>query len=68
MEKFVDRFANWLFTATALLITIFMVGYTIDNFRVVFNIFIGIVVFLGTGALVYELGNYLINKILRKKE
>ena len=63
MEKFIDRFANWLFTACVLFIGIVLTRYMIDNFRVILNITLIVVALIGSGALVYE-G---VNKFRRKK-
>lgn len=68
MEKFIDRFANWLFTSCGLLILIFIIGYTIDNLRVVINMTLIMIGFISSGCIVYESVSYIIRKVQLKRK
>jgi len=63
MEKFIDRFANWLFTACGIFIVIVVVGQIIDNLRVAINMTLIMIVFLFSGCIVYESISYVNRKI-----
>jgi len=63
MEKFLDRFVNWLLTSCFLLIAVFFIGLAIDNLRVVVNMILIIVAFLLIGFIIYEVVNYVYKKL-----
>jgi len=59
----IDRFANWLFTACAILIIIVITGQVINNLRVAINMLLIIIAFLVLGCVTYETFNYLYKKL-----
>ncbi len=64
----IDRFANWLFTSCGLLILIFIIGYAIDNLRVVINMTLIMIGFISSGCIVYESVSYIIRKVQLKRK
>lgn len=62
----IDRFANWLITASVLLIIIIVFGHIIDNLREAINIALIFITFLFLGCVVYESISYIIRKITKK--
>lgn len=68
MEKFVDRFANWLFTACVLLIIIVITGQIIDNLRIAINMTLIMIAFLFFGCVVYESISYIRKKVQLKRK
>jgi len=68
MEKFVDRFTNWLFTTCGLLIIIVITGQIIDNLRVAINMTLIMLVFVSSGCVVYESISYIYKKFKSKRK
>jgi hypothetical protein len=64
----IDRFANWLMTASFLLIVIFITGQIIDNLRVAINMTLIIIVFIFSGCVFYESISYICKKVQSKRK
>jgi hypothetical protein len=64
----IDRFANWLFTACAILIVIVITGQIIDNLRVAINMTLIMIAFLFSGCVVYESISYIVKKVQFKRK
>ena len=64
----IDRFANWLMTASVLLIIIFITGQIINNLRVAMNMALIIITFLFSGCVVYESISYIYMKVQSKRK
>ncbi len=66
-KDFIDIFANYIFTGSALFIAFVLIGLIVDNLRVVINITLIMFVILFSGAVVYEGINYIYKKWLSTK-
>lgn len=66
MDRILDKIVYYLITISTLIICFVAALLLYDNFRICMNIFIGFLILMSIGGIVYETGNYLF-KILRKK-
>lgn len=62
-EKFMDIFANYVLTASVLVILAIVIGLVMENFRVFTNCVYGIFLFIFSGFVVYESGAYIVRKL-----
>lgn len=67
-KDFIDIFANYILTGCALFIGFVLMGYIVDNLRVVINMTLIMFGILFSGAVVYEGINYIYKKWSIRKE
>lgn len=62
-----DKIFKYLITTSGLIVAVVVIGEIIDNFRVIFNLFLVVISFLLVGCVVYESFSYIYKKYKDRK-